>query len=141
MRPKSIENAQRHQKVMSERGHEALKDMHMKQVKSVQERMMYAMDAWLEDFHDEEGIYIKPLLDIVFLALDNGAKRHVREMLLSALASATASSGSKVHPYLSELLPRLDRCLALTDDDELNVRARALEVGGVSRADARAACG
>ena len=58
------------------------------QVKSVQERMMYAMDAWLEDFHDEEGIYIKPLLDIVFLALDNGAKRHVREMLLSALASA-----------------------------------------------------
>ena len=101
------------------------------QVKSVQERMMYAMDAWLEDFHDEEGIYIKPLLDIVFLALDNGTKRHVREMLLSALASATASSGSKVHPYLSELLPRLDRCLALTDDDELNVRARALEVLGM----------
>ena len=29
---KSIENAQRHQKVMSESGQEALKDMHMKQL-------------------------------------------------------------------------------------------------------------
>ena len=103
----------------------------VEQVKSVQERMMYAMDAWLEDVQDEVGVYVKPLLDIVFLALDSGAKRHVREMLLSALASATASSGDKVHPYLGELLPRLDRCLSLTADEELNVRARALEVLGM----------
>ena len=101
------------------------------QVKSVQERMMYAMDSWLEEVQDEVGAYVKPLLDIVFLAIDNSAKAHVREMLLSALASATASSGDKVHPYLAELLPRLDACLKLTADEDLNVRARALEVLGM----------
>ena len=101
------------------------------QVKSVQERMMYAMDSWLEEVHDEVGVYVKPLLDIVFMAIDNGAKQHVREMLLSALASATASSGDKVHPYLTELLPRLDVCLKLTADEDLNIRARALEVLGM----------
>lgn len=101
------------------------------QVKSVQERMMYAMDAWLEDLEEEVGMYVKPLLDIVLLALDNGAKHHVREMLLSALASACASNGAMVHPYLNDLLPRLDKCLSHTADEELNIRARALEVLGM----------
>ena len=100
-------------------------------VKSVQERMMYAMDAWLEDLEGEVEEYVKPLLDIVFLAIDSDAKPHVREMLLSALASATASCGLKVHEYFQDLLPRLTKCFGLTSDAELSIRARALEVLGM----------
>jgi len=100
-------------------------------VKSVQERMMYAMDAWLEDLQGEVEEYVKPLLDIVFLAIDSDAKPHVREMLLSALASATASCGRKVHEFFRDLLPRLTKCFNLTSDAELSVRARALEVLGM----------
>jgi len=101
------------------------------QVKSVQERMMYAMDSWLEDLDGEVEEYVKPLLDIVFMAIDGGAKPHVREMLLSALASATASSGLAVHAHFQELLPRLSQCFELKSDAELSVRARALEVLGM----------
>ena len=55
----------------------------------------------------------------------------VREMLLSAVASAAASAGHAMHPHLGELLPRLERCLTSSLDAELRVRARALEALGM----------
>ena len=36
---------------------------------------MYAMDSWLEQLDEEVGPYVKPLLDIVYLALDNPGAR------------------------------------------------------------------
>ena len=48
-------------------------------------------------------------------------------MVLSATASAAAAAGAAFHPVLPELMPRLQRCLAATDDAGLKVRARALE--------------
>lgn len=36
---------------------------------------MYAMDSWLEQLEEEVGPYVKPLLDIVYLALDSESAR------------------------------------------------------------------
>ena len=100
--------------------------------RKVQERMMYAMDSWLETLEDEVGPYVEPLLRIVFMALDSpDARPQVREMLLSATASAAAAAGDAMHPHLSALLPRLERCLVATGDADLKPRARALEVLGM----------
>lgn len=100
--------------------------------RKVQERMMYAMDSWLETLEDEVGPYVEPLLRIVFMALDSpDARPQVREMLLSATASAAAAAGDAMHPHLSALLPRLERCLVATGDADLRPRARALEVLGM----------
>ena len=93
---------------------------------------MYAMDSWLETLEDEVGPYVEPLLRIVFMALDSpDARPQVREMLLSATASAAAAAGDAMHPHLSALLPRLERCLVATGDADLKPRARALEVLGM----------
>ena len=102
------------------------------QDRSVQERMMYAMNNWLEQLEEEVGPYVKPLLDIVFLTLDNPESRPaVREMLLSATASAAAAAGHAMHAHLPHLLPRLERCQGAVDDASLRPRARALEVLGM----------
>ena len=102
--------------------------------RSAQERMMYAADAWLETL-DEGDVapYVEPLLRIAYLALDGAptTRPEVREMLLSAVASAAASAGHAMHPHLGELLPRLERCLTSSLDAELRVRARALEALGM----------
>ena len=74
---------------------------------------------------------VEPLLRIVFMALDSpDARPQVREMLLSATASAAAAAGDAMHPHLSALLPRLERCLVATGDAEAS-SARAGGVGDV----------
>ena len=98
----------------------------------VQERMMYAMDSWLEQLDDEVAPYVEPLLRISYIALDSpDARPQVKEMLLSACASAAAAAGGAMHPHLPALLPRLERCLTATEDKDLKPRARALEVLGM----------
>ena len=53
--------------------------------------MMYAMDSWLEQLDDEVAPYVEPLLQISYIALDSpDARPQVKEMLLSACASAAA---------------------------------------------------
>ena len=100
--------------------------------KRVQERMMYAMDSWLEQLDDEVAPYVEPLLQISYIALDSpDARPQVKEMLLSACASAAAAAGGAMHPHLPALLPRLERCLTATEDKDLKPRARALEVLGM----------
>jgi hypothetical protein len=102
--------------------------------KTTQEKMMYAMDAWLEQLDDSNvAPYVQPLLEIVFTALDRAAttRPQVREMLLGACASAAAAAGAAMHAHLPALLPRLERCLQASDDAELKCRARALEVLGM----------
>lgn len=100
--------------------------------KRVQERMMYAMDSWLEQLDDEVAPYVEPLLRISYIALDSpDARPQVKEMLLSACASAAAAAGGAMHPHLPALLPRLERCLTATEDKDLKPRARALEVLGM----------
>ena len=95
-------------------------------------RMMYAMDSWLEQLDDEVAPYVEPLLQISYIALDSpDARPQVKEMLLSACASAAAAAGQAMHPHLPSLLPRLERCLVATDDKHLRPRARALEVLGM----------
>ena len=94
--------------------------------KRVQERMMYAMDSWLEQLDDEVAPYVEPLLRISYIALDSpDARPQVKEMLLSACASAAAAAGGAMHPHLPALLPRLERCLTATEDKDLKPRARA----------------
>jgi len=70
---------------------------------------MYAMDSWLEQLEEEVGPYVKPLLDIVYLALDTDTRPQVREMLLSATASAAAAAGRGLHSSTSQ--PNLSRFL------------------------------
>ena len=95
-------------------------------------RMMYAMDSWLEQLDDEVAPYVEPLLQISYIALDSpDARPQVKEMLLSACASAAAAAGQAMHPHLPSLLPRLERCLVATDDKHLRPRARSLEVLGM----------
>ena len=53
-----------------------------------------------------------PLLQISYIALDSpDARPQVKEMLLSACASAAAAAGGAMHPHPPALLPRLERCL------------------------------
>ena len=67
------------------------------------------MDSWLEQLDDEVAPYVEPLLQISYIALDSpDARPQVKEMLLSACASAAAAAGQAMHPHLPSLLPRLE---------------------------------
>ena len=80
--------------------------------RSAQERMMYAADAWLETL-DEGDVapYVEPLLRIAYLALDGAptTRPEVREMLLSAVASAAASAGHAKGPFGARTPPGMAR--------------------------------
>ena len=72
--------------------------------------------------------YLPGFCSLLVSLLDNqAAPLALKELALSAAASAAAAAGQAFHPFLPELMPRLQMCLCLTEDTYLNLRSRALE--------------
>lgn len=96
------------------------------------ERTVYVLDAWLERLEEGDvAPYVKPTLDIAYAAIDGAWAFKTREAVLGAVASAAAAAGTAMHAHLPALLPRLEKCLTASGDDDLRSRARALEVLGM----------
>jgi hypothetical protein len=93
------------------------------------ERVLYALDTWMECMEPEDmALYLPRFLEHLLALLDNPhAPPQLKEMALSATASAAGAAGQVFHPFLPALLPRLHACLGLTHDAGLKLRARALE--------------
>jgi hypothetical protein len=90
------------------------------------ERTVYVLDAWLERLEEGDvAPYVKPTLDIAYAAIDGAWAFKTREAVLGAVASAAAAAGTAMHAHLPALLPRLEKCLTASGDDDLRSRARA----------------
>jgi len=96
------------------------------------ERVLYAVDEYMCVLEGEELAPHLPLfLSYLMQLLDApAAPPKLQEMALAVAASAADSSGRAFHPFMHALLPRLQRCMCLTSDEGLPVRARSLECLG-----------
>jgi hypothetical protein len=92
-------------------------------------RILYALDTWMDCLEsDDLAPYLPGFCALLVSLLDNtAAPLALKELALSAAASAAAAAGQAFHPFLPQLMPRLQACLCLTDDTHLNMRSRALE--------------
>ncbi len=97
------------------------------------ERVLYALDTWMECLDPEDlAPHLPVFLQHLVAMLDSAVvPPPLKEMALSAAASAAGAAGEAFHPFLPELLPRLQQCLCITEDAGLKVRARALECLGM----------
>eukprot|EP00238_Polyblepharides_amylifera_P013948 CAMPEP_0196574984 /NCGR_PEP_ID=MMETSP1081-20130531/4566_1 /TAXON_ID=36882 /ORGANISM="Pyramimonas amylifera, Strain CCMP720" /LENGTH=1088 /DNA_ID=CAMNT_0041893153 /DNA_START=96 /DNA_END=3362 /DNA_ORIENTATION=+ len=99
---------------------------------TVQERAMYALEAFCSDL--EEGVvlpYMTGLMQVLMDAVKCNAKVSVQEMALSAATSIASSAGAAFQPYLPELVPVLQQCISQTHPDHLQIRASATECLGI----------
>ena len=92
-------------------------------------RILYALDTWMDCLEsDDLAPYLPGFCALLVSLLDNqAAPLKLKELALSAAASAAAAAGQAFHPFLPQLMPRLQMCLVLTEDTYLNLRSRALE--------------
>lgn len=79
------------------------------------------MDVWMSELDDDVAPYLQPLLELLVPVLEGGSA-DLQNHLLSATAAAAAAAGHAFRPFLPALVPRLQRCLALTDNDHLKAR-------------------
>lgn len=110
--------------------HPLLAALNASTARATHERLLYALDAWLETLEDEAAPYVPAMLQVLGAALASGSA-DLQELALSATASAAASAGEAFRPHLPELLPRLVACLTNEQPDFVTVRARALECVGM----------
>lgn len=87
-----------------------------------QERVLYAVDVWMSELEDDVAPYLPALFDLLVPVLEQGSA-DLQQHLLSATAAAAAAAGHAFRPYLAALVPRLQACLTLTDNDHLKARA------------------
>jgi hypothetical protein len=97
----------------------------------VQERAMVALETFCEDLGEEVVPYMAPLMEVIIGVIKSNAKVEVLEPALSAACSIAGSAGAAFAPYLPELVPVLQSCMAQTAAEHMQIRAHATECLGL----------
>jgi len=92
---------------------------------------MAALETFCEDLGEEVVPYMAPLMEVIISVITSNAKVEVLEPALSAACSIAGSAGAAFAPYLPELVPVLQSCMAQTAAEHMQIRAHATECLGL----------
>ncbi|KAI8467320.1 MAG: armadillo-type protein [Monoraphidium minutum] len=103
--------------------------------KDLLERLIYALDAYVENMSPEAvAPYVDPLMRLLGAVLGGGAGGGgggAQKEALSCLASLVAAAGKGFTPYAPTVLPVLQHFMSLPGQDNLPARCKAVECVGM----------
>ena len=97
----------------------------------VKRNAMHALDAFCENFGSDE---LMPYLETLMAKMGEllqAPNLELRELAFSVIATAAGAAGEAFGAYFAPTLQHCLHCMQLQADEELSLRARATECGGV----------
>ena len=106
----------------------------------VKEKSCYALESFCENLGEDIVPFLQPLLERLTHMLQT-SRHETQQMAISALASVALAAGSQFTPYYETVFGFMRVLLQQTGEQELLLRARALEcVGLMNLAVGRTVC-
>uniref|UniRef100_A0A1D1ZIV0 Putative importin subunit beta-4 n=1 Tax=Anthurium amnicola TaxID=1678845 RepID=A0A1D1ZIV0_9ARAE len=96
----------------------------------VKEKSYYALAAFCENMGTEILPFLDPLMGRLLKALQN-SPRNLQETCMSAIGSVAAAAEHAFVPYAEKVLELMKIFMVLTNDEDLQSRARATELVGI----------
>ena len=96
----------------------------------VKERSCYALEAFCEHLDEKILPFLAPLLERLTHLMQN-SRRETQMMAITALASVAMAAGEQFRPFYAQIYAYMRVLMHQTGDNELLLRARAMECVGV----------
>ncbi|CAI0431287.1 unnamed protein product [Linum tenue] len=96
----------------------------------VKEKSYYALAAFCENMGEEILPFLDPLMGKLLAALQS-SPRNLQETCMSAIGSVASAAEQAFIPYAERVLELMKLFMVLTNDEDLQSRARATELVGI----------
>ncbi|KAJ5071082.1 importin-4 [Anaeramoeba ignava] len=101
------------------------------QNRHVRYRTTIALESFVENLEKEITPYIEPLMSKLFMLLKQENSTKIHESVISTISSVSLSAVEKIRPYFSEIMQFLIIALQQSNDEMLQMRAKAMECAGI----------